>query len=286
MYLRSLLFGLLFLIFSCSKTKDKNMHTVNPSNRVDTQKISQINFNSTVAATTDSIDTSLSFGTVLVEQKQKCYSAFKSIKTSSDFLTAYHLLNQLEIDMNALFKEMEASMDCDKLSAASDSMMGNALPWISVAITAEGSLAVSDINNLELQKSALLSPETDDDGYVDLLLATFGMAGSCNDGFPVWITRDCDVCFISLLGDGSVLNAFKQAQSIKDASSQFAADAEKCIEVFFAHGSIESFKLSKDNIIAEIDEILNTINMTDAQKAFLEECRRGISDKSKNIALD
>jgi hypothetical protein len=233
---------------------------------------------SSVAAITD---THISFGTELIEQKKACDSAFKSIKTSKDFLTAYHLLDQLEIDMNKVFGQINEALDYNDFLEKITKMMGNALPWISADLIAEGTVPVSLINNKELKKSALLSPEKDDDVFVDLLLAIYDEHGSLNTGIPAWTVMNCDVCYASVLGSGATLRILQMVDSIKTASSQFATDAQRNIEHFF-RGKSEIFELSRDEITTEIDQILETIVLTDTQKSFLEAYREAVSDTSKS----
>jgi hypothetical protein len=280
MHLKVIVIGLIVIAFSCSKTNNKTLHNANLSGSTAIVDARSVN-NNTLDSTATATDTDISFGTELIEQKKACYSAFTSIKTSSDFLKAYHLLNQLEIDMNAVYDKMNSSLEYEEFMATISKMMGNALPWISADLVAEGTIPVSVISNKELQKSALLSLQTDDDAFVDLLLAIYGESGSSNNGIPVWTVMNCDVCYASVLGNGTTLKVLQKVDSIKAVSSQFAADAQSNVEDFFT-GKSDIFESPKDEIVDEINKILETITLTDSQKEFLAAYRMAVSDTSKS----
>lgn len=224
---------------------------------------------------------SISFGTQLVDEKKKCKMAFESIKSSSDFLQAYHLLCDLEKDMNKIYDKWNPNLEYEELSKQTDEMMGNALPWILSDLIAEGSYPISAIENKELLKSAQQSPEKDDDFFVNFLLATYGEGGSRKNGLAAWNTMNCDVCWSSTLGSGDSFKVLRKADSIRTLYPQYQTDVDSNTVDFF-NLSYNTYESSQSEIIGEVNQILASIKLTDEQRQKLMTFREAITDTSKS----
>lgn len=135
-----------------------------------------------------------------------------------------------------------------------------------------------DLSPLVQKVSA--TPEKEDDLFFDLTQSVYGgtptIDGSIENSGGYYELVGCDFCAASLLGSGKRVEILQKLALAASARPLFGAQMDRYLEV--ALGVQEDrFYYPKKDVLTELDKMMRSVVITDAQRASLSEFRKRLA---------
>jgi hypothetical protein len=178
---------------------------------------------------------------------------------------------------NALteFRHEDSQMDVDAVAAAG--------PGMAVSWQAEGTAAVFVPTNEAWMAKAATTPGDADDAFFAMTDYVYDDAAAA--GWTVWEMRNWDYGGCGGLGTGVVLESMKRLQAAATAGDSFAAPIAQTREAAlreitrtgdsqFQRCDVQTVQpMADDKLQGEVQQILDTIELTDAERAALVDAK-------------